>query len=231
MSRLQLLAKALEPTCPDCPATRQGVFASLARGKNACAFHCSSLNSRDPLPRRWSESFEIGLVRRGVIIRQRVDSYGRVTAVDAVGPGCVFPLGGPSGNGDSTGYAASDAMVCLCSSDILEAAIGLPDGTARDMIQLQREAIDRMERLADARGRATAEARVAALLVALADTLAPRRTRDHIPSGIQQRDMAELVGLRHETVCRALRALEQRGAIDREGDELRIVDRSGLEAA
>ena len=70
-----------------------------------------------------------------------------------------------------------------------------------------------------------------ALLLALADTLSPPKMTAVIPSSLQQRDMAALLGLRHETVCRAVAQLVSRGALQRDTEGFRIVDRALLTAA
>jgi len=72
--------------------------------------------------------------------------------------------------------------------------------------------------------------RVAATLLALVDSLSPFRRTEVISSDLQQTDLAALVSARQETVCRALRALERRGLIARDGDGIRIADRQRLEA-
>jgi hypothetical protein len=45
---------------------------------------------------------------------------------------------------------------------------------------------------------------------------------------LQQRDLAALLGMRHESVCRAMQILARRGAIARTSDGLRLLDRECL---
>jgi CRP-like cAMP-binding protein len=136
-----------------------------------------------------------------------------------------------TGSGTDTGYAADDALVCLCPTGTLGAAVDAGARTAREVVALHRSALDRVERFADARGRGTALGRVATALCAVADTLSPPRKLDTIPGALRQRDLADLLGLRSETVCRALRALEWRGAVRRDEGGTHIVDRRVLEVA
>lgn len=221
----------LQAACPDCPATRLGVFESLIVDGGTCQFRCVALPARQPVPGGWFSTYRVGLVRRGVLIRQRIDRQGRVTSVDAAGPGCMFVLTDPGDFASAsvaTGYAATDLRICLCSRETLTESLGEP-GVSRDMIRMQDAALERVERLADARGRTTAESRVAAVLCTLADTLSPPRQRDRIPADFQQRDIANLAGIRHETVCRMLGDLERRGAVRREPDGLKIMQREMLE--
>jgi CRP-like cAMP-binding protein len=124
-----------------------------------------------------------------------------------------------------TGYAATDLKVCL-----LAAGTELEAPLATDLVRLQRDAMHRLERLADARGRANADHRVCALLRALCDTLTPPRPRDRLPVGLQQRDLGQLLGMRHETVCRVLTRLERLGVIARSDDGITITDRAQLDA-
>ncbi len=217
--------------CLECPAQRQDAFPDLVgMTAGACAFQRVTLEPRVPIPGRWYGRYALGLVRRGVLVRQRVDSVGRATAIDAAGPGCLVPLGHVDGALAVGGYAATRVLVCLLPADVLPNARGKDDSTAPDLVRLQLEALERVERIADARGRASVDERVAALLLALSDALAPPRGGAPIPSGIQQRDMAALLGVRHESVCRTLRKLEGRGAIARVPEALRIIDRAALEA-
>jgi CRP-like cAMP-binding protein len=216
--------------CPDCPATRLSVFAPLVL-EDGCRFKCLAVPARNTMPGFWASDYRMALVRRGVFIRQRVDREGRTTSVDAAGPGCMFPLGGATETTTSmaTGYAATDVLVCLCPPDALGRSLDRRE-VSDDLIHLQEAALERVERFAEARGRSSAEARIAAVLITLADTLSPPRTRDRIPADLQQRDIARLAGLRHETVCRLLGDLERRGAVRRCREGLRLEDRPALEA-
>ncbi len=169
------------------------------------------------------------MVRRGVLVRQRLDANGSATAVDAIGPGGAAPVP-EAGEATTTAYAAGDALVCLCAKPALTAAVDAGAPTAGQVVGLHMAALDRIERIAEARSRGTALARVAAVLCALADTLSPPRRLDVIPASLQQRDLAELLALRHESVCRAFGVLERRRAIRRSQEGTHIVDRALLEA-
>jgi hypothetical protein len=195
------------------------------------AFDSLAVEARSALPATWLSRYGFAMVRRGYLIRQRADPSGRATAVDAVGPGCCFPLDrtlAESGGARVLGYAVTRALVCLCDGETLER--GLRDGgkVALQIHQLQSEAISRMERLADARARPGAAAKIAALLCALADTLRPGAER--IPAEFLQRDLAGLVSIRHESVCRVLRDFGRHGLIAKDVDGLVLADRAQLQA-
>ena len=143
----------------------------------------------------------------------------------------MVSLAEPSEPISAAGYAATRLLVCLCPADVADREVRAGhDGVATDLVRAQREALDRLERIADARGRATIESKVGALLTALADTLSPPKRRSRIPSGLQQRDMAVLLGIRHESVCRVLTNLEKRRVVRRETDGIHLLDRAALEA-
>lgn len=217
-------------SCPDCPASRLAVLEELVPATGKCLMQCASVPARAALPARWFSTYPFALVRRGVIVRQRVDTQGRVASVDAAGAGTLLPLAENGGSRDAsapTGYAATDSLVCLCPADALQATLSR-DGTAIDLVGLQGHALIRVERLADARSRPTVEARVAALLCALGDNLSARR-REAIPSGMLQRDLAGLIGARHESVCRVLKRFERDELIRRDDDGLHLLDRVRLE--
>ncbi len=217
--------------CPDCPGARRGVLRDLVgETKHACAFETATVDARDFVPASWSERHAFGLVRRGVLIRQRLDEMGRATAIDAAGPGCMFPIEHrDEGRSSITcDYAATDLIVCLCPSQLLEDVLDESRHTGRELLGLQQDAMERVERLTQARGAPTVQERVAMLILVLSETLSPPRTRDRLPPGLQQRDMSKLLGVRHETFCRALKTLEDVGAITRSHDGIVIADRERL---
>ncbi len=205
------------------------VLAGLAHREAGCPLRGVSVAARLPLPARWRGDYDLALVRRGIVVRQRVDGAGRVTSIDIAGPGSALPIGARDDDG-AGGYAVDEVMLCLCSSDTFGEAVGGGSTDARDVVKAQAMILRRVERIAEARSRPSAISRVAALLLAISDTLAPLRRLDAIPSAIQQRDLALLLALRHESICRALAGLEKKGLVQQSGDGLRIVDRPGLEA-
>lgn len=215
--------------CPDCPAMRNGVLQELVSNRDrGCAFRCVAIAARQPLPSGWSRGYSLAFVRRGVVVRQRIDISGIATAVDAVGPGAAAPLSAGSEDG-CAGYTTDDTLICMCPTPALSSAVDAGAPTSGQVVDLYRMALERVERLAQARARSSALSAVAAVLCAVSDTLSPPRRLDVIPSMLQQRDLAELLAMRHESVCRALRVLSDRGAIFRSPDGIHIVDRRLLE--
>ena len=217
--------------CPDCPVKPKGALGTLVDSATSrCALRCLFVAARHPLPPRWFGAYGLALVRRGILVRQRVGACGSAVAVDAIGPGGAAPLL-DSGEATSGGYAADDALVCLIPKSALRGALDAGAPSASYIVTLHLAALERVERIADARGRTTATGRVAALLCALADTLALPRRLDTVPAALQQRDMAALLAMRHESVCRALGVLEGRRWLARGGDGIRVTDRARLETA
>ena len=202
--------------------------ALVERGAEGCAFRCTFIGAREPIPSRWFGAYGVALVRRGMLIRQRVDGAGRATAIDIAGPGAMLPLG--DDDAGAAGYAVSDALVCLCPTRDVDATLDAVGATAREIVRMHAQTLARVERVAEARSRARTTARVGALLVALSDTLSPPRRLGVIPQGLQQRDLGALVALRHESVCRALVRLEKQGLISRSTEGIRLRDREQLAA-
>ncbi len=190
---------------------------------------CMALAARQAVPPQWFGAYGLALVRRGFVVRQRVDADGSATAVDAVGPGCALPLS-EGGDASNAGYAAGDALLCLYPRRHLQTAVDAGAPTSSQVVALYAAALDRVERIAQARGRPTALARVAALACALADTLSPPRRLTCLPAALQQRDLAALLAMRHESVCRAIQVLTRRGALRRTDQGLHLLDRRQLEA-
>jgi CRP-like cAMP-binding protein len=194
-----------------------------------------AVEPRETIPLKWFGRFTLGIVRRGLLIRQRTDARGRVTAVDVVGPGGVFPIeqrrAAAQDSSMAAGYAATRTLICLCDGESIFGSLRAGGETALDLHNLYADALYRMERLADARARPNTDARVAALLCALVDTLAPHvDPNPRVPAGFLQRDLAALLSMRHESVCRVLRAFGERGFISRDTDGMQILDRQQLAA-
>src|SRR5512143_812677 len=166
--------------CPDCPATHTQVFEELLpHPQQPCAFRVATVGERETLPHAWFGTYAFGLVRRGILVRQRIDGTGGATAVDVVGPGGAILLDGNEAS--VSGYAAAEAMVCLCPASVLAQAATNPTPATRDLLRLHTIALERMDRLANARNQATAVARVAALLTSLSEVLSPPRKLEVIP--------------------------------------------------
>lgn len=217
--------------CPDCPVKPRGALGMLIDAERShCALRCVFVPARHPLPPRWYGSYGLALVRRGILVRQRVDVGGSAIAIDAVGPGGAAPLL-EAGDTTSGGYAADDVLVCLVPRRALGEAVDAGAPAAPHVVGLHAAALERVERIADARGRATALGRVAALLCVLADTLASPRRLDTVPATLQQRDMAALLTMRHESVCRALALLVRRRWVARGAEGIRLLERDHLETA
>lgn len=222
--------------CVDCPATRVGCFHGLVpavserEGASSCGFVKATLPARASLPLAWAERHAFVLVRRGVMVRVRGDASGEVAAIDCAGPGAYVAL--PEGPElRELGYAATDLMVCLCPRDVAAHFLRHDPQHALDVVTAMAGALERIERLAFARAQTTAERRVASLLAAIADTLAPPRRKERLPYGLQQRDLARLAGVRHESFCRVLGDLERRGLVRRDRDGIEILDHDGLALA
>jgi CRP-like cAMP-binding protein len=218
--------------CVGCPALGRNVLEGLlGEGSAACGFDSLAVEARSDLPASWLGRYGFAIVRRGYLIRQRTDAAGRTTAIDAVGPGCCFPLDSSSAAESSvSGYAVTRALVCLCDDATIERGLNEGGPTAVQVHQLDSEAISRMERLADARGRSGAAAKVAALLCTLSDTLRPGDEQTTIiPAEFLQRDLAALLSIRHESVCRVMRDFGKQGLVEKTPEGVALVDRAGLE--
>lgn len=204
--------------CVACPAARIGSFRNWVNdGTRACRFVKATIPARRPLPRSWAEDYAFALVRRGVIIRTRSEACAMDVAIDCAGPGTLVPW---AADVSQIGFAATDVLVCLFPREgFAEALTHDPEG-AHEIIEGMGAALTRVERYAEARGQRSAEMRVLAALSVLADTLSPPERKTRLPASFQQRDLAMLAAVRHESVCRVLGKLEREGRVMRSSDGL-----------
>ena len=216
--------------CPGCPADRDHSFVTMiGEGKGECAFHGITMEPRGALPERWFVPGGAAIVRHGAVIRTRSDAHGRVHGVDLAGPGHLLPLEPGEGRDQPGGYAISAARLCLASDGAFERALssgGEHADDVADLVRVQRDAMRRVERFSEARGRPGVESRVAAVIGVILDELGLDLV---LPEALQQRDLAILAGVRHESVCRAIGTLEASGMVARTLEGLRILDREALD--
>ena len=201
--------------CPDCPMTSVDALAHMIPPQaNVCAFRSLAVRARAPLPSRWFREYGLGIVRRGIVLRQRLDSHGHAIAVDAVGPGGLVSLSMAVGGGEDSsvgGYAVNDVILCACPTEPMQGLMATHPQTPRDVVRLQAQALDRMERLVDARGRMTVVERVAATLLALVDSLSPfRRTEVILVGSSTDRPRGPRFGASRDRVPGATRARASR---------------------
>jgi CRP-like cAMP-binding protein len=206
----------------------------IGDGAGAVPFESLSIEARESAPAAWWSRYSFAVVRRGYLIRARIAPDGKRTSIDAVGPGCCFPIdrnamvqGKPAG----AAYAVTRALLSMCDEETFTRALGAGGTMVLQLNRLEREAFARMERLADARGRASAASKVGALLCTLADTLRPGQDDHRIPTEFLQRDLAGLLSIRHESVCRVMRDLTKRGLIERVDRSIVLKDPSQLDCA
>jgi CRP-like cAMP-binding protein len=204
----------------------------IGDGAGAFQFESLSIEARESAPALWWNRYSFAVVRRGYLIRLRVGAGGKRTAIDAVGPGCCFPIDRAVVQGRPTAgaYSVTRALLSMCDEETFTRALGAGGTMVLQLNRLEREAFTRMERLADARGRASAASKVGALLCTLADTLQPGQEDRRIPAEFLQRDLAALLSIRHESVCRVMRDFSKRGLIERVDRAIVLKDLQQLES-
>lgn len=203
----------------------------VGAGRGSCAFRVTTIDDRAHVPPRLLRENTFALVRHGVFVRTREDANGDANAVDAVGPGGLV-LGAAGEDEHISGYAVGHLVLCVLPREGASAALAAADGSVGDFVTLVERARTRIERLSEIRARATTTGRVKALIALLAESLAPNvgTPLTRLPATLQQRDLAKLAALRHESVCRALGTLERRGFVQRGPDGLAILDHAALTA-
>ncbi len=185
----------------------RGLFAAwLGDGEGPCALASASLEPRTSLAPSALDRHAFAVVRRGTVLRERVDADGQRSTVDVVGPGGLVPLHASTDRDRASVRASSRVVLCLYREPVLDENVDRV--TLSDLLALTQETVDRLESIAAARALSSAAAKVRALLEALARAFPSRVDGRGVALGLAQRDIADLLHLRAETVCRSMRRLE-----------------------
>jgi CRP-like cAMP-binding protein len=225
-----------DAVCIGCPAQRMNVFESLVHGgRGWCQMPSIALQARQVLPATWQTEYAYAFVRRGFVVRQINDENGDTSSVDVAGPGCLLttaalpPL---HSRVAISGYAANDALICALSVRVVENVVSGGGDHVRELVALLGASARRVEMISYARSQKDAARAVASLLLTLSSCLAPPAVLSTIPNGLQQRDLAALLGIRHETMSRVITDFEKRGVVARGEDGIQLISldalRSGL---
>lgn len=174
--------------------------------------------------------WDLAVVSRGTVAVRSTFEDGRRAVTDFLVPGDVLHV---NDGGDRRGReisASSDFLLCLVPN--LETEFEPADCHCLERY-LRSDAVSHIEELRDrvaALGRLDPTERLAHLLVGLWERTNPegRMVRLPFPRG----EIADLLGIRTETVSRSLLALEQAELIRRDGPKrIEILDSAGLAAA
>ncbi len=225
--------ESLEPRhCRDCPGREHGF--------------CSRLP--EPLQKRFREAvrraaperlveengrglagWDLAVVSRGTLAVRNTFEDGRRAITDFLIPGEVLHAGEDSARSGRDITASSDFLLCLIPN--LEADFDSADCRCIERC-IRSDAIGHIEALRDriaALARLDPSERLAHLLLSMRERLNPDGQEVNLP--FSRSDIADLLGMRPETVSRAMLTLEQADLIRRDGPKrIEILDPSGLAA-
>ena len=219
--------------CADCPARDHGF--------------CSRLP--EPLQKRFREAvrpaaperltgeygggltgWDLAIVSRGTVAVRSAFEDGRRAITDFMVPGEVLHAHGSGNRKGREMTASSDFVLCLVPN--LEAEFDAADCNCLERY-IHSDAVSHIEALRDriaALARLDPTERLAHLLLGLRERLNSEGRRLSLP--FSRNDIADLLGMRTETVSRSLLALEQASLIRRNGPKtIEILDPAGLAAA
>ena len=127
--------------------------------------------------------------------------------------------------------ALADSELCLFNRDQYEAAVDRFPALAKALLRRSGEDLFEARSLVELQARRSSKGRVAGFLLAMADAAShsPCHPAEAFDLPLSRGEMAGLLGLTIETVSRQLTALEQNGAIARDGARgIRMVDAARL---
>lgn len=203
--------------CANVPGVHRDTFGGLVCDARPARFGARQIVFREGDPVAAVYHVRAGLVRTCQALAAgggqglRLVGRGGFVGLDALG----------SRSHPTTAQALTPSVLCAISPESLDRLVA-SGGRASGMIAsaLAGELRDLRRRLREVGLRRSLEKVAAFLAACAADDGA-------MPPGLSQRDIAEFLGLRHETVCRALARLRLSGLVE-VGDRLRVVDPAAI---
>ena len=173
--------------------------------------------------------WDLAVVSRGTVAVRSAFEDGRRAITDFMVPGEVLHAHGSGNRKGREISASSDFVLCLVPN--LEAEFDAADCNCLERY-IHSDAVSHIEALRDriaALARLDPTERLAHLLLGIRERLNPEGRRISLP--FSRNDIADLLGMRTETVSRSLLALEQASLIRRNGPKtIEILDPAGLAA-
>ena len=217
-------------TCTDCPARDHGFCGRLPEPlrtrfrevvHRAAPEQLSNENERGPV------GWDLAVVSRGTLSSRSNFEDGGRAITDFLVPGEVLHASEIGERGGRELSASPDFLLCLVPS--LESAFAPADCRWLERY-IRSDAVEHIEALRDriaALTRLDPTGRIAHLLLGLRERLNPEGQMIALP--FSRSDIADLLGMRAETVSRSLLALEQAELIHRDGPKrIEILDSCGL---
>ena len=168
-------------------------------------------------------------VLSGTALRCVIKSDGRRQIVDLLFPGDFFGLAAGAEYDYTVESATPGAVVALYPRKHVESQADSNPQLARELRQITFDRLSRLQEQLMILGRITAQEKVGAFLLAMADRLSNGRS-DCVTLPISRYDIADYLAISVETVSRALSELKQRGLIRFTGTRIiQIIDREALE--
>ncbi|MEA2739578.1 MAG: family transcriptional regulator, nitrogen fixation regulation protein, partial [Acetobacteraceae bacterium] len=167
-------------------------------------------------------------VLAGAARRFTLRTNGRRQIVDLLLPGDVFGFGADGKHYFSAEAVGTDTVIAQYPRSSVEKIAASDSMIAAELREMVKQETSRLQTLILILGGITAEEKVGAFLVNLADRLSVD-TFGPVPLPISRYDIADFLALSVETVSRALTSLKERGMITLMGPrKVKIVDRGAL---
>jgi CRP/FNR family nitrogen fixation transcriptional regulator len=168
-------------------------------------------------------------VLSGAALRCVIKSDGRRQIVDLLLPGDFFGLAAGAEYDYTVESAAPGTVIAAYPRKQVESQADSNPQLARELRQITFDRLSRLQEQLMILGRITAQEKVGAFLLVMADRLSNGHS-DRVTLPISRYDIADYLTISVETVSRALSELKQRGLIRFAGTRvIEIIDREALE--
>lgn len=208
-------------SCAECPVRDSAACAVLSeeeRGALASAGRTRELKRGELLFAAGDEDTACATLVRGALKIVSYDIDGNEQILALVHPsGFIGEMFAPFAKHDVV--SLTNSQLCTFARGDMERAIESYPALARALLRRSQEDLHSARSMLEMTGRASAEARLAALLhdFAQAASDSPCHPAQHFELPLTRGEMANMLGLTIETVSRKLGELEEMGAIRRNG--------------
>ena len=204
-----------------------------ARDMFLCHFVYGKYRKRHVVFQEGNPATRMFALKSGLVKTYKTSPSGKSQVIELLRPGEVFGLDGIAAPQYSvTAEVLADAEICFFESNRFAELLASSPALAREIIHILSDNLLDYRNKMLSFGTKTASARLAAFLLSLLPRDAGKNSAvAPIELPVSRSEVANLIGARLETVSRLLMAMKRNRLLDVRGNQIRVIDLSGLKEA